>query len=78
MESFDFTELRKKIVSFLDKEMNPDEEKKFLTHIAQNPKLNKEFEQEQSIRTKIKQSFQRPNLAPGLHDRIRDSIRGKH
>lgn len=78
MESFDFTELRKKIVSFLDKEMNPEEEKKFLNHIAQNPILNKEFEHQQNIRSKIKQSFHRPNLAPGLHDRIRDSIRGKH
>ncbi|NOT37264.1 MAG: hypothetical protein HOP11_07780 [Saprospiraceae bacterium] len=77
MESFDFNELRKKIVSFLDKDMNPEEEKLFLHHVKQNPTLNREIEHQQSIRSKIKQSFQRPDLAPGLHDRILDSIRGK-
>ena len=77
MESFEFNELRKKIVSYLDKEMNPDEEIIFLHHIKENPILYREFEQQQSIRIKLRQSFQRPNLAPGLHDRIRDSIRGK-
>lgn len=78
MESFDFNELRKKIVSFLDKEMNSEEEKVFLHHVKQNPALHREFEHQQLIRSKIKENFQRPNLAPGLHDRIRNSIRGKN
>ncbi len=78
MDSLNFNEIRKKIVAFLDRDMNQEEEQSFLHHVKENPIYSKEFEQQQFIRTKLKEKFQRPNLAPGLHDKIRDSIRGKH
>jgi hypothetical protein len=77
MDSFDFNEIRRKIVSFLDREMSKDEEKKFLHHVHQNPMYTKEFQHQQLIRTKLKENFKRPSLAPDLHDKIRNSIRGK-
>ncbi|MEO6190662.1 MAG: hypothetical protein ABIO44_10220 [Saprospiraceae bacterium] len=77
MDKVNFNEIRNRIGTFLDKAMTQEEEKVFLSHIDQNPIYSKEFEQQQLIRSKIKENFQRPNLAPGLHDKIRDSIRGK-
>lgn len=78
MDNLDFNEIRKKIVSFLDREMSNEEQKSFLAHVKNNPLYSKEFHHQQLIRSKIKENFQRPVLAPGLHDKIKNSIRGKH
>ncbi|MEP7195593.1 MAG: hypothetical protein ABI851_03685 [Saprospiraceae bacterium] len=77
MENFDFNEIKRKIISYLDHEMNQEEAEKFLTSMDKNPTFSREFQSQRLIRDKIKENFQRPNLAPGLHDKIRDSIRGK-
>ena len=72
MDQFNFTEIRKKITSFLDHDMSPEDQDSFLTQIQKDPNSQNELIRERLIRSKIRENIHRPHLSPGLVDRIKN------
>jgi len=74
MDQFNFAEIRKKITSYLDHDMSPEDQDSFLTQIQKDPNGQSELIRERLIRSKIRENIHRPHLSPGLVDRIKNKI----
>lgn len=74
MDKSTFAEIRRKINSFLDHDMSPEDENQFLSQLKKDPEIENEYLKERLIRTKIRENIRRPHVGPELIDKIKNRI----
>ncbi|MDQ3143116.1 MAG: hypothetical protein M3Q56_12815 [Bacteroidota bacterium] len=74
MNDISFEEIRRKIASFFDQDMNPDDKDQFLDSIKKDPASSSEFDHEKNIRQKLRQLANRPSVPQGFVDQIRNKV----
>lgn len=74
MDKNTFSEFRKKINSYLDHEMSPEDQNTFLQQIKAMPDVQNELRHERLIRSKLRENLRRPNMSPDLADRIKNNL----
>lgn len=65
-----------KINLYLDKELDQDQEQKFLKDIQEDDELSRNLVKEQKIRGLLKKNIASPGVPQSLKDRIKKSFRG--
>jgi galactitol-specific phosphotransferase system IIB component len=70
-----YNDLAKKIMQYFDRQLNPDDEKEFLTQIKKNPEGHDAFMKEKHIREKLKKNVLRPSGTPALRAQIKEQIK---
>ena len=75
MEDSLYNELTKKIMQYFDQQLNPEDEKEFLSQIIQNPIMHSNFMKEKHIREKLKANIHRPARTHEVKALIKDQIK---
>ena len=70
-----FHEIRRQVGMYFDQALNKEDERNFLHMVNSNPKFNREFERERTIREHLRKCVKRPNVSANLIQSIKDKIR---